>query len=429
MMCRFLNESPPPQRSFQMLRILSALSLMVAITAIGCSNNQVAPDQGIPVVPKVQPSKTNTQPDTVEPGEKGSGIDTRTYVHGGISGTTVVEIRVAYSDGDRAVLRLRDDGTLSECHEFFGKSADVKSRSTFAADGKTLVTGEFYKKPGLIYFKVERVNDKQIRIDRYWIDGKYVWSSELTDEAGNAEVTYFAPGGKDKVAVLSLRETDNTAYGRRRAAQTVHLRPDGVPSHTIGYLDHDAHYVTWYAADGKTPTHRQQWWMCYVPSNPGMRGALERIEEFEADGKTPKRTIYCREKPKYHHTVTGQDVFEKGKLAATRLYDNTTTSRKTEIERFPLIKGQPVRQLITYTLKSEEQFDAAGQVTKTTQYTQKDAVYDSFDVRLFRTPLNHVLEKMEDQYRNYSYGLHLKEIPPKVYDPARRWYSTIEISR
>lgn len=398
---------------------LPALALVAAVLLLGggCHKEVQSPAKA----PVQAPQKT---PDRIEPGEKDSGITKRKYVHGGVAGSDVVEIHFAYTNGESAVLLMRPSGgALAEAEVLFPDHS-IKSRAIFDTDGKTLVSGVLYRLPGILALTVQRVSPTQIRIDRYWTDGSFVFSSEVTDDAGNAEITYYNMGGKTRVAVSTLRTTTNTAYGRRRCHNMLYLHPSGKPSHIIDYMQPDAHYATWYGPDGKTPTHTQQWWQCYVKSNPPMVGELMRIDEYDFDGKTVRRKIYTDEKPAYHHKVLFVEEYLRGVLFCEHRCDDKGEVRKTEIERFPTVKGQPVRYLVLPSIGSEKFFDATGKtVVKELTFKAADSQYVSIDSRLFLSPYNAELARMTDEI--YDVLPELPEIPDSVYDPARRWYHKI----
>ncbi len=318
--------------------VLALLCIVLFVLASGCSRDAD------------QPGRVGVQVGNTEEHEvsfKGS----IKYVRS--TGGTVIEKHVPRGNGDTVVYYYRDgDGTLKEIVEEY-KSADgsgkrlLKAKSTWAADGKTFVSGELYRPDGTLMLTRKALTDGRWQTDRYFPDG-WKFTSQMRDPSSSTwDETFFRPNGsiwakqsRKRESQWWVREFWLEMYaedGKTRLWRIDHLnygetRVSGFTPNEYGRL------ITYYNADG-SPIYRQ-WWNSWWNQHLNQSGWLKFVEEIGEFGQ-PVRKIWVED--------TGEEVIF---LKEVRLADGTLKEFRTyrepevelqEIESWQPGSGQPTR--------------------------------------------------------------------------------------
>jgi hypothetical protein len=263
-----------------------------------------------------------------------------------------VETRIEYRNGDKATIKFRSDKT-QESYKRVAKNGSVLIEQNYAADGKTIVSGQELRADGTMKWKATQDAAGTVTTVTYWWDGKSVFSEKKQQmPSGAHETTYFRKDGSTvwmkKSGPTSGVVTKELQYGSDGKLQF--MREKSATSIDV--------VTTFYRADG-TAEYKQ-----YTTERPSGYGnytyrTLAYVEELAADGKTVVR--------KLHMNSSGYTVVKVERPNA----DGTVTVREVSY-------GGDVTR--------EEKRDASGNVLDSKDYKPSDGVKESWDSRATREP-------------------------------------------
>jgi hypothetical protein len=277
---------------------------------------------------------------------------------------TVLEIHTPYSDGGVGHQYFRADGTLRETKEHYpvrsGSSEGVlKSKGTFAADGKKLELGEAFRPDGSLWFTIKDLGDDKREETYYFPDGWKFSSNILKKGQTSLETTYFHRNGN----VWATEEHERTQWGSYNEKVLNVFDASGKHKlykvNQVGYNEtvdgfnpgNWGRLVTFYNSEGKRSY--RQWSNNYWNSFLGTQGNLLTVHVFDTSTDTISKT--------YEIDDGGQNVKVKSvshASGAKKVFRDFGTTRKVSLEKFN-IQGQVKERFLVQGTCSYE-IDAAG---------------------------------------------------------------------
>lgn len=333
---------------------------------------------------------------------------------------TVLEIHTPYADGSIGHQYFRPDGTLRETKEHYpprnGTNDQLlKSKSTWAADGKTFEYGEAYRPDGSLWFSYKDLPDNK-REETFYFAGGYKFSNATKVKGQSAlETTYYHQTGNiwaveqhERTQWGSYNEKVLTVYdssGKRKLYKVNQVgyneTVDGFTPGSYGRL------VTFYNEDGKR-THRQwcnTWWNSFL----NLQGNLVSVSVFDTNTDTVSKTIEVDD--------GGQNVKVKSlsyASGAKKVLRDFGTIRKVSLEKFT-IQGQLKERFLLMGTVSYE-IDASG---VRTDHVDAERLYESIDtVHLARQPNEVDFQTRRTQSQAESRGL----LGPRDDSDPVKWY-------
>jgi len=313
--------------------------LLIAGLLSGCRQDEQQKPTPPPVVVQPKPTeKIELMPDTSEEFARHHFIDATGFE---------VETRIDYRNGDKAVIKFRANHS-QESYKRTAKNGTVLIEQNFAADGKTITSGQELRKDLTLKWKATQDASGAVTTKTYWWDGTALFSEKVQQlPSGSYQTTFY--------------RKDGTLWGKRSGPS------DGVIAHeeqfnTSGKLEFTSErngsdiVTTLYRADG-TPEYRQH--MIETTSSYGYTSRnLTSVEVLNADGKTVGRTL----------------IMNSGGYSVSQVVRNNADGTTT------------VRD-VTYngTVTHEEKRDSSGKVLSQKDYSSSDGVREDWDWRATRT--------------------------------------------
>jgi hypothetical protein len=243
-----------------------------------------------------------------------------------------VETRIEYRNGDKAVIKFRDDQT-QQSYKRVTKTGTILIEQNYALDGKSITSGQELRADGTLKWKATQDSSGAVRTLTYWWDGTTLFSDKTQSQPGGAyTATYYKKDGKlwvkrtgskdgvvdrdeqfndsGKLAATVERSGQNTTATLYRDDGTIQYRQHmtEVPSSYGSYTYKTMQYVEEYAADGKTLVRK------LVMNSGGY--SVGQVERPNADGTTTVRTL------NYNGTVTHEDIRDaSGKITSQKDID------------------------------------------------------------------------------------------------------------
>ncbi len=323
---------------------LAAL-LLVGLCALltGCSDsNRQEPSAAQPPVEEKEHMKVELQPE----------------------GTPELVRRVYYNRFDeklRAEIEFRDgsvggevfhgDGKVKERWRNYPHSKQELERTTYAPDGETMVTSVTHHKNGRVHKDTRLQKDGGYRLVENWDTG-IIMTELLVRKDGSAERLSYSSDGKyvdRKTVVLVGGEVDSwDCEADGRVTSHSHWQKNGNQD------------VTYFRVDGSA-SHRQWWHILRnfdTTSGRAHRGwILDKVEEYDSDGKTLLRRILLAPGPKDVNPVARVEVFRA---------DGSRTVRH--------LNGEKVQK--------EEVFSAAGKLQHSETFADGKEPVEKVDAKL-----------------------------------------------
>lgn len=279
-----------------------------------------------------------------------------------------IETRIEYRNGDKATIKLRPDQTQSE-YLRVTKTGQVRTEQHFAADGKTVVSGQELRDDNTMKLKISQDANGTITSVTYWYDGTRVFAEKIQQSSGSYQTTFFFKNGQ----VWMKRSGPSAGIVAKEQQYT----RTGTLEFTREKTSQDV-TITYYRADG-TVNYRQH--LVEVPSQYGNYSwkTMGSIEEFAADGKTVTRKL-----------VMSSDGYSVEKVIRYNS-DGTSVVRDVRYDG---------------TVTHEEKRDASGTVTSQKDFSSSDGVREQIDRSITREPYSQDPAQTWDtqerypQYRN-----------------------------
>lgn len=276
-----------------------------------------------------------------------------------------VSIRKYYNEADELVrveTNFRDksvggesyfpDGKVKERWRTYDNSSQVKERTTFQNDGKTVETSLSYHRNGKVWKDLRLQKDGAYRVTQYWESG-IIMSDLLVRVDGTAERLSYSEDGKyvdRKTIVHASGELESWDYNAKGGVTA--------RSHWSKKGDQTVEY---FREDGKV-SHRQ-WWRILrnfdTTRERSHRGwVLEKVEEYAADGKTTTRRIVLADGPRDVNAISQVEILAaNGERTVRTLVDGENVSR-------------------------EEQYNAKGDLVSSTDYQDDERPVETVDKKL-----------------------------------------------
>lgn len=333
---------------------------------------------------------------------------------------TVLEIHTPYADGSVGHQYFRPDGTLRETKEHYPQASGsndlvLKSKASWAADGKTFEYGEAYRPDGSLWFSYKDLPDNK-REETFYFAGGYKFSSATKIKGQSAlETTYYHQNGNiwaveqhERTQWGSYNEKVLTVYdasGKRKLYKVNQVgyneTVDGFTPGSYGRL------VTFYNDDGKR-THRQwcnTWWNSFL----NLQGNIISVSVFDTNTDTVTKTIEVDD--------SGQNVKVKSvsyASGAKKVLRDFGTIRKVSLEKLTVQGQLKERFLLTGTVLYE--IDASG-VRK--DHEDAERVYETIDtIHLSRQPSETDFQSRRTQSQGESRGV----LGPRDDSDPVKWY-------
>lgn len=362
-------------RSRDSLRICVAAMLAVSVVLGAAIAFQAFRPVKPPIVVRIVPSDTD-----------------EITAHGTISKVkapdgTVLEIHTPYPDGSVGHQYFRTDGTLRETREHYPQRDNsepvLKSKSTWATDGKTFEYGEAYRPDGSLWFSHRDLPDNK-REEVFYFTGGYKFSSAIKVKGQSAlETTYFHPTGN----IWAVEQHERSQWGSYSEKVLTIFDASGKHKlykvNQVGYNETVDGFtpggygrlVTFYNDDGKR-THRQ-WCNNYWNSFLGSQGNLLSVSVFDTNTDTVSRTIEVDD--------GGQNVKLKTLTYASgakKVFRDFGKMRTVSLEKLT-VQGQVKERFLVMGTVSYE-LDAGG---VRTDHDDSERLYESVDtILLARNP-------------------------------------------
>lgn len=379
----------------------TAAVLLVCLAGAGCGSPKTdepdAPKESVKIKVELVP--------------EGSEIGSLRHFYGGPAQDTLIETEVSYRDGRTGIIKYNpDNGLISRTIEYT-KTGKLKSQCQYKLDGKSIKEGSLYRPDGTLKL-LKRSTAAGVVSDYYWIDGRFLFFSELQNRDGSIERTIYNRDG-------SILAKSNLVYwqGVRHnpVEHTIFYSPAGKPQVKVMRTG-SGRIHEFIRADG-TLSHRQIW--RYRGGDNIQGETLESVEQFGPDGKTTVRQLLFREENGVVTPVSSTDPETGNRLTygtangarmLIDVYQNAYTGEKRQ--RF-LQPGDVI---------SEENTDSAG---KPRTITYKPGERPAVDIATWLVTFPPVINDL--QMTGYRYE-QVREWEPWEDEPnpgddvIRRWY-------
>lgn len=322
----------------------SGLALVVAcLFAAGCSSDKTEPEPVKPVPVKPLPTQRREQIE-VRPVDSGETIRRHIFDAQGIETETQIE----YANGDKGVMLLRPDGTVSR-FTVNKPNGKLKFDKFAAPDGKTVIAGKQMRDDDTVIFTWDQFNlpAGSVRLTAYWWDGKRIFAEQISHADGSVEAIYTRKNGKrwgrkladtkGEVYFIEANDPDgNLSYQRKTSAgqvDTCFYRKDGTLEYTQLMKNMPAPYggnslqvteVVEYAADGKTVARRMS------TAYNDYRLEVTETTTFNKDGTVTVRKL----KPGYGNIVAKETIKDaSGKVISEKDFKDEVLREEIEGNR------------------------------------------------------------------------------------------------
>jgi hypothetical protein len=276
-----------------------------------------------------------------------------------------VETQIEYRNGDKADVKYRADGSQLSYNRT-AKDGSVVADKTFAADGKTIVSGREVREDKTLKWTASQDANGVVTMVTYWWDGKTVFANTVTQPNGSYEATYF--------------RKDGSLWMKRMGAQTGTVDREqsfdnsGKLAFTLEHTPQDI-VATLYRADG-TVLYKQH--MTERKSGYGnyVNRTMLFVEEYAADGKTVERKLVM------DSSGYSVDSVERPQSDGTTLVRSLNSS------------GAVVH---------EARRDANGNIVSQRDITPADGIKEPYEWRSVRTPSSDDPVNSWDMAEKYPY--------------------------
>ncbi len=300
------------------------------------------PPQATPAQPKYT-VKVVPRPDTTDELQR---------VYSYLPDGTLAKLEIQYRRNGRTVVELyRKDGSVTEVQEMHPFTTSIKSSTRFDQDGKTKIEETTFRLQGGLDAVTEFHADGSATTKRYRSDGKRLLAETNKEISGKKTSTFYHQDGKTLWA-KTVEETNGDS-------RVETFRQDGTRDQDRE-VSYDRMVITIHGADGKT-TYRQTW--------SGYRYSyyrnysLDKVEEYEADGVTVKRTLeFERYGNRNLSKATDMKNGKPAKIRYFRYYDGTLEREEiiqpdgtSKVENHEASEG--LTEKVDPSIKLEPKFD------------------------------------------------------------------------